>query len=491
MTFPFKTTPFRHQLTEFDEHKAAKIRALFWEQGSGKSKPVIDTAAWGYMEGRHKGLCVIAPRNVHRNWITDELPAHLTDELAGQAMGHAYHTGKANTRKHKDAIRRCFENKGFSTIAFTYDSLKTEAGWHTFQYWMANRPSFLVADEARRMKTPGAKIGKRSIAVGRRAEYKRILDGTPVPNGPFDIHNPLKFLDEFFWKQYDMHAHSAFKTQFGVYREGRRYDPSTGRDREFREVVAYKDLDRLNAIIRTIGTRYLKDDVLDLPAKLYSKRYFDLTPAQTQIYLNIRDEFFHEWQDGKVTTAALAIVRLLRLHQITRGYIPIESGEPAVEIEGGNPCLELLKSVAADVPHQGIIWCRFNKDVDLVMEHLAGNAVQYDGRVSELQLDENKGRFKRGEVQWFVAKPQVGGSGLTLNNAKTVIYYSNDFDLDERQQSEDRCHRSGQTDHVHYIDLVGRLPEDRKTIDDYILNSLFEKNITAAQILGDKVKDWI
>jgi SNF2 family DNA or RNA helicase len=489
MDFPFKTPPFKHQLESFEKHRFDEIHARFWEQGCAKSKPTIDEAAALYREGLVRGLCVVAPVDVHRNWITDELPAHLIDEVAEGSASHVFYTGKMHTQKHKRAIREAFENKGFSTIAFTYESLKTEVGWHTFQYWMRNRPSLLVADESRRMKTPGSQIGKRMMAVGRRAKYKRILDGTPVPNGPFDIYNQMKFLNDDFWRPYNLDNFAAFKAYFGVFKPGQ-VRLAGGKLHEYDHLVGYRNLEHLHEILDKHGSRYLKDDVLDLPPKLYSKRYFDMTPKQAQVYENLRDEFMHEWEDGRILTADMAIVRLLRLHQVTRGYVPVERGEPATEIEGGNPCQKLLASICDELPHQAIIWCRFDKDVELALAHLKEKAVRFDGKVNELERERNKRAFKAGEKQFFVAKPV---SGLTLNEAKTEIFVSNDFDYDKRLQAEDRAHRPGQNDRVHIIDLISRFPgnDQQTTIDDYQLANLRKKNVVSAKILGDPLKEWI
>jgi SNF2 family DNA or RNA helicase len=80
----------------------------------------------------------------------------------------------------------------------------------------------------------------------------------------------------------------------------------------------------------------------------------------------------------------------------------------------------------------------------------------------------------------------VGGRGLTLTAANTVVYYSNDFNLDTRIQSEDRCHRIGQKNSVTYIDLISE-----NTIDERIVKSLVNKINLSAKVLGEEVKEWL
>ena len=98
--------------------------------------------------------------------------------------------------------------------------------------------------------------------------------------------------------------------------------------------------------------------------------------------------------------------------------------------------------------------------------------------VKKFQTDPN--------VRFFVGNPSTGGYGLTLTQAKTVIYYSNSYNLEVRQQSEDRAHRIGQTDNVLYIDIIAR-----GTIDEMIISSLENKVKISAKTLGEQVKKWL
>ena len=198
--------------------------------------------------------------------------------------------------------------------------------------------------------------------------------------------------------------------------------------------------------------------------------------------------------DGELWTMELALTRLLRLQQVTCGYLPTLDPEPDDEpykvLPGKNIRLETLKELCEETPHQGIIWARFTKDVDLIMELLnsegMGGAVRYDGQVNEDERANSIDRFRAQEVQWFVGKASVGGEGLTLTEAKTVIYYNNSFKLIERLQSEDRAHRIGQDQAVLYYDIAGI-----ETVDEKIIDSLIAKVKIANTITGDQAKDWL
>jgi SNF2 family DNA or RNA helicase len=106
--------------------------------------------------------------------------------------------------------------------------------------------------------------------------------------------------------------------------------------------------------------------------------------------------------------------------------------------------------------------------------------VEYHGGVKTADREAAVDAFQRGEADAFVGQPQSGGIGLTLTNAGTVIYYSNDFNLETRLQSEDRAHRIGTRNNVVYIDLTAT-----GTIDESIARSLQRKSGLAANVLGD------
>ena len=70
--------------------------------------------------------------------------------------------------------------------------------------------------------------------------------------------------------------------------------------------------------------------------------------------------------------------------------------------------------------------------------------------------------------------------------ASTVVYYSNNYDLEKRLQSEDRAHRIGQVNKVTYIDLICE-----NTVDEKIVKALKSKINIANEILGEELREWL
>ena len=190
---------------------------------------------------------------------------------------------------------------------------------------------------------------------------------------------------------------------------------------------------------------------------------------------------------GDTITAPLALVQLLRLQQITCGFVPTDDGD-LEEFGGNNPRLDLLEEICDGLGHKAIIWGRFRRDIDLIMKRLGKKAVRYDGSTSDDDRAAAKIAFQdpESEIQFFVGNPAAAGTGLTLHQARTVIYASNSFKLTDRLQSEDRAHRIGQEHPVAYIDLIA--PD---TVDEHIVRALRDKQDIAAILTGDGLKDWI
>jgi hypothetical protein len=487
----FKTKPFQHQLEEWQRSREDETRAIWWEPGCGKSKLTIDTAAWLYGQDKIDCLFVLAPNGVHSNWVTDELPAHMLDSIPWRAF--VWHSKKAKTKTHKQSETGILHHLGLAVVCMSYDGFMTKAGKAFVEQLVRHRKILMVCDESTKIKSPNAKRTRSVCLFGKKIQYKRILTGTPAHNSPFDVYSQIKFLDWDYWKERGWSTFAAFKAYFGIFEkiEVQQANKRGGTDkREVSIVVGYRHLEQLKAATDEVASRVTKDEVLDLPPKLYSKRYFELTPEQQRLYKEVRDEFI-TFLDGEMVTAPLIITRMLRLQQITCGYLPTDD-EKLIRLEK-NPRLDCLTEWMEALDHQAIIWCRFREDINWIMERHGDLCYRYDGLVGTDDRMKAKQGFQAGERQFFVANPAAGGMGLTLHAAKSVLFYSNSYSPEDREQAEDRAHRIGQDGlmlggkyGVHYTDLAGW-----GTVDSKIIASLRNKFNVARQITGDVAKDWL
>ena len=109
-----------------------------------------------------------------------------------------------------------------------------------------------------------------------------------------------------------------------------------------------------------------------------------------------------------------------------------------------------------------------------------------DTTTEERQEAIKKMQDPNSSVRFLVGTPQTGGYGITLTGASTMIYYSNGYDLEKRQQSEARIDRIGQKKPMTYIDIIAE-----GTVDEKIVTSLKKKVNIATKVMGEELKAWI
>jgi SNF2 family DNA or RNA helicase len=487
MSYEHVIKPFEHQRIHFEDHRETPAWGLLWEQGTAKTKPVIDTASWLYMQKKINGLLVVAPPGVERNWNTDEIPTHMPPNIALDTRVEVFSSKRKGTKDHKWRMESIRRHDGLAVLLISYNAFMTKEGKETAWKFLRDRRCLYVLDESHNIKTPKAKRTQSIVRSSIYAPYRRILTGTPMAIGPFDLYSQIRFLDEDFWKRKGIGGSVEFRQFFGEWITRAEWQQLHHYDPGYDKFIAYKNLDLLAQWLNEISDRVLKDDVLDLPPKLYQKKYVEMNAEQQAVYEKLREDFYYEFSDGSVVDAELSMVRLLRFQQVLCGYLPIDKEEPARLISEKNPRLDAMEDIRDATFAPTIVWARFRKDVDQIMDLLGPKACRYDGTVDDDEAEKNKLGFQSGQYDWFVGTAAKGGPGLTLHRAKQVVYYSNSFKLIDRLQSEDRAHRAGMDEHpVNYIDIV--CPG---TVDEKIVQNLRDKVEIASVITGDRLKEWI
>ena len=258
--------------------------------------------------------------------------------------------------------------------------------------------------------------------------------------------------------------------------------------RSINVVIGYKNLSELSEKLKPFSYRVLKDDCLDLPPKTFLKRTIQLSDEQKRIYKQMKTMALAEL-NGKITTTVNVITQLMRLQQITCGHFTADDG--STQLLKNNRVDELM-DVLEEVEGKAVIWAHFRQDIRTIVAAIEkkypASVVTYYG---DTTTDERQNAIKRiqnkdSKVRFLVGTPQTGGYGITLTGASTMIYYSNGYDLEKRQQSEARIDRIGQKKPMTYIDI---LAED--TIDEKIVKSLRKKVNIATEIMGEELKAWI
>jgi SNF2 family DNA or RNA helicase len=258
----------------------------------------------------------------------------------------------------------------------------------------------------------------------------------------------------------------------------------------FNHIVGYQNLEELNGLIEKFSYRVRKEECLDLPDKVYTKRSVELTPDQRKLYDQMKRNAIAVIEGEGIVSAPTVLTQLLRLQQVCSGFVKLEDGRV---ITCPSNKLNELMSLLDETDGKVIIWGNFTHDIISIGEALSK---QYGPQSVELfygatpaqerQLIVERFQDPNHPLRFFVGQPRTGGYGLTLTEAKTVIYYSNGYDLEVRLQSEDRAHRIGQTNKVTYIDIVAE-----QTSDEKIIRALRSKIDISTRVLAEGYREWI
>ena len=475
MHYKFKTKPFEHQLKALEMSWDKKVFAYFMEMGTGKSKVLIDNISMLYDKGKINGALIIAPKGVYKNWYTQEIPNHMADHIEKTVV-------LWESSKNKEAeYKKLFESSdNLQILIMNVEALSTKKGKMFAWKFLNCHTSMMAVDEATTIKNPGAQRTKNIIELGENVKYKRILTGSPVTKSPLDLFTQCYFLDPWLL---DQQSYYAFRVRYAKMRS------INVSGRQVQIVVGYRNLGELTDKIKNFSYRCLKDDCLDLPSKTYMKRIIELTDEQKKLYKQMKEKALAVL-NGKMVTSMTVITQMMRLHQITCGHFKSDDGD-VQKVKSKR--LDELLNVLDEVEGKAIIWAHYRHDIESIVEevkkkHGDDSILTYYGDTSteDRQKAIEKIQDLSSPVRFLVGTPQTGGYGITLTAASTMIYYSNGYDLEKRQQSEARIDRIGQNKPMTYIDIIA---ED--TIDEKIVKALRTKVNIATEIMGEELKEWI
>ena len=470
MDYRFKTKPFQHQLDALKASWNKEVWALFMEMGTGKTKVCIDNIAVLYDKGKIDSALIIVPNGIKRNW-RNELKIHMADHVDYRV---AVWSASPKKVEKEELEQLSVMTEQLTILIMNIEALSTIRGRDFARSFLLRTNCFMCVDESTTIKNHSAQRTKNIIKISELAKYKRIMTGSPVTKSPLDLYSQVQFLDPWLL---DQQSYYSFRARYAVI-----VQRNVG-THSFQHVVRYQRLDELQAKIQNFSTRVLKNDCLELPEKVYTKRSVSLTGEQVKAYTEMKKAaitFFEE----NVMTAASVLTQMIRLHQITCGHVKTDDGE--VKPIKNNRIKELL-DVLEETDGKVIIWAVYRydiKEIEKILGEKYGkeSVASYYGDTKDSIRQSIVDRFmdSSDNLRFFVGNPKTGGYGLTLTSSHTVVYYSNDYSLEVRLQSEDRAHRIGQTTKVTYVDLMAD-----HTIDEKIVKSLNNKIDLASQVMGE------
>ena len=480
INYKFKTKPYAHQLTALEKSWEKQVYAYFMEMGTGKSKVLIDNISMLYDKGKINGALIIAPKGVYQNWYNSEIPTHLVDHIDKKMVLWQAMINKTQAKKLNTLFKTGEE---LHILIMNVEAFSTKKGVDFAHKFLNCHNALIAVDESTTIKNPGAKRTKNILGLSKYSKYRRILTGSPVTKSPLDLYTQCYFLSPWLL---DHSSFYTFKNRYAVMRT------ANFGGRSVQIVVGYRNLAELSEKLKPFSYRVLKDDCLDLPKKTFMKRIVQLSDEQKKVYSQMKQTAL-AFLNGKAATTATVMTQLMRLHQITCGHFTADDG--TIQILKNNRIDELI-DLLHEVHGKVVIWAHYRHDIETIVEHIkkefntgVDNSVMTyygDTSVEDRQKAIKEIQDPDSPVRFLVGTPQTGGYGITLTAASTMIYYSNGYDLEKRQQSEARIDRIGQTKPMTYVDIIA---ED--TVDERIVKALRKKINIASQVMGEELKDWI
>ena len=328
------------------------------------------------------------------------------------------------------------------------------------------KPDFLICDESSKIKNPTAKMSKATHKLAKLCSYRLILTGTPIQNNPLDFFSQYKVLDEnIFGKSF-----YAFKNEYAILGN-------------FNQPIGWRNLAEFVKKAHSIAFRVTKEEALDLPETTDIIRSITLEDKSMKLYRQFVKDSFMELSKGEVT-ATNVLTRLLRLQQITGGFLrPDEESDRYEQVSSAKlDALEDIVDTAISENKKLVVIARFIPEITEICKLLESKKIKYakvcgevKDRAAEVDAFQNNP-----ECMVFVGQLQTVSMGLTLTASSTLVFYSLSYNYADYSQARARIHRIGQRNVCQYIHLVVK-----DTIDETVLKALEQKENIATKIVDD------
>ena len=428
--------------------------ALLMEMGTGKTITSIAITGALSNAGRIRRVLIVAPLSILGVWEEE------FQKFAAFPYALAVLTGPGSR---KLDILRHMTGAVLQVVVVNYES-----AWRMEKDLAAWRPDLIIADEGHKIKTHNIAASKAMHRLGAKAGYRLLLTGTVITNKAIDVFSQFKFVNP-----------AIFGQSFYAFRS--RYFDMVGYGNH--TPVLKKSMEaELTEKLHSISFRATKAECLDLPETTDVIRQVELEPAALRVYRGLVKESYAELSSGEVTAPNI-LTRLLRLSQLTGGFIGNDETAAVEQISAAKLCaLEDILDGAAAEGKKLVIIARFIPEIRAICGLLKKRGLRYCYITSEVKnREEQVSAFQNDPaVMAFVGQIATAGLGITLTAASTMVFYSLDYSMSNFEQTKARIHRVGQRMPCTYLYLVAR-----GTVDEKVLKALKDKADLARTLVDD------
>lgn len=521
--------PFHHQIEDAETVTRMSYLFITSEMRTGKTKIVIDGAQFLYLNDVIERVITVAPAPVRAVWFDEDL---------GELSKHLF-VPTVVTELH-NVIRswRYLEGKSLHWVVTNYEFLRNPQHL-TEILTLAGPKTLLVLDESSFIGNAKSKQSEACYTLRWHCGRVILLNGTPISHSPENLFSQGNTLHPSIL---DCKFISQFRARYAI------MSPVLGRGGKalidkwgnvIKTPSEWQNLGDLQKRFSHCTIRRLQKDCLDLPPKLEPKPLIATLKSETwRIYKQMRDECVVMFESGDASVAAQAIVKTIRLSQITSGFLGgIEDFKPTDEMpdwmkdeddiansgtqslfdtavfadktrakietkEIGREKLDVLLWWLGELLEQNpslhvVTWCRFRAELTRLLESVREKFPQFrmgaiyggqkrDERLEAMQLLNPKTSPK--EAVFVGGTYGTGAFGLNFTAANTSISLSFDYSLGKFLQTMDRVYGPGQVSPVAYYDIIASGPQGQKTIDHAIIKARHNREEIANWVSSDWVK---
>lgn len=451
-----KGKPFEVQVEAKKRMSGRRGYGLFMEMGLGKTMTVLDEFIGELNSDNVSLMVIVCPNSIKDNWAKevaksgiDTLPVVVWPKTPPKAEPAIW--------------------------IINYEAMRARA--EEIEEYASKVGTYLVFDESTRIKNFKADTAKKAILLARSCSVVRVLSGSPMVQNVMDLWAQLRAIGELSGVN-----PYAFRNKFAV------MGGWMGK-----QVKGMKNTEELTEILNGCSFTALKRDWWrDMPDKVYMPpRMVELSPDQKRVYREMEHDFVArvKGQDNPVTVS-MAISAMLKLQQVSSGFIFDEDGKTVHELvkPKDNPKVKELLEVMEDTKGKVIIFTYFRHTTEMLVNALKEyEPVYMKGGMPDAEIATVRDRFNNDDdVRVLVAQSSVGSLGHTFLGSEkspchTTIFFENDFSLLNRIQAEDRNHRRGQKRSVNYIDFAS------SKIESHVIKVL-QKKLDLVEELRSYVK---
>lgn len=457
-TFPFVHRPRDYQLEVLDATWDKAYHAYFMWPRTGKTKLTIDVAMANTMAGNISGMIIIAKSGEYQNWPIIEIPKHWNPDAVPYDV--EIWDSQMTYAKERDLRARLMDGAPrFKILCINVESLlwrwerkrkvpgRALSLCFDFLSYLDQTGAMLVVDEATCVKNHDANRSQGVYALRARAKMRRILTGTPVTESPLHLWGQSKALGE---NLFPFPNFTTFRAHHAVMEK-----VYVAANTKIDTVVGLKNLDELMENVAKWSTT-IGEEVLNLLPPTRQIIPVPLDEKQQKYYNQLTEQFIAELEDGRLVAPANKLAALAKMHQVVCGHIKLSAEETlAFSKERINHLLAFLEPRR----HKCIIWANYRQSVESVHDALAEvygpNAVAkiYGGTKDRMSIVQRY-QDPTSELRFLVANQLSAGYGLTLDQARTHVYFANEWSGERRVQSEQRGNNPANPWSIEIVDLV-------------------------------------